>query len=166
MNSANIAIELEKLHPSPSLHLDANLHTQCIEAVENLAGVIWWDCLALLPKNVLLPRSAEYFSRTRAERFGGPLDEVAVAMGGAEAWKKAAAPGGAAEKLVRVLRESKRDEGPFVLGSEVSYGDFTIVSVFECVERTSKEDYGKLMALDPSFGKLHEACRVWLERDD
>lgn len=166
MNSTNIVEKLEKVHPEPSLHLDANLHGPITEAVESLAGVVWWDVLARVPKDLLSPRSAEYFERTRKETFGASLDDVAAVKGGPEAWKAAAAPGGPAEKLSKLLTEHKKDQGPYVLGRQPSYGDFIAVSVFECIERCSKADYHRLLELDPNYGKLHEACRPWLIRDD
>lgn len=165
MNSANIAPALEELHPSPPLHLEAQLHGPITEAVENLAGVIWWDTLALVP-SILPPRSATYFAETRKATFGMSLQEVAAIKGGEQAWKTAAGPGGAAEKLGDLLSKHRKDEGPFVLGSEPSYGDFVAASLFECVERCCKEDYEKLVGLDERFRMLHEACRPWLVRDD
>ena len=165
MNSANIAPVLERLYPERSLHLDAELHAPMTESVESLAGIIWWDTLALIPS--LLPeRSGVYFDETRKAAFGVSLKEMAAAKGGDQAWKTAAEPGGAAEKLAEMLTKYKKDEGPFVLGSEPSYADFVAASLFECVERCCVEDYRKLMALDARFGALHEACRPWLLRDD
>lgn len=166
MNSANTVKELESSHPEPSLHLDAGLHGPATETVEALAGVVWWDALAQLPKTCLNERSAVYFEETRRARFGASLDDVAAAKGGEQAWKTAAAPGGAAEKMGQFLTEHKKDEGPFILGSEPSYGDFIVASVFECFERISPSDYEKLISLHPTFRPLHEACRPWLARDD
>lgn len=165
MNSANTVKELESSHPEPSLHLDADLHGLATEAAEGLALVVWWDGLALLPKTCLNERSATYFEETRKVTFGASLDDVAAAKGGQQAWQTAAAPGGAAEKLGRVLTEHKKADGPFILGSEPSYGDFVVASVFECFERISKSEYQKLITLHPTFRPLHEACRPWLERD-
>lgn len=165
MNSANIAPVLERLYPERSLHLDAEMHGPMTEAVEGLAGIIWWDTLALIPS--LLPeRSAEYFEETRKVTFGISLKEMADAKGGDQAWKTAAQPGGAAEKLGEMLTKYQKDKGPFVLGSEPSYADFVAASLFECVERCYVEDYRKLMALDARFETLHEACRPWLVKDD
>ncbi|KAK5174519.1 uncharacterized protein LTR77_001599 [Saxophila tyrrhenica] len=165
MNSANIAPVLEELHPSPPLHLDADLHGPITEAVENLAGVVWWDTLADVP-SMLPPRSAKYFEDTRKETFGMTLKEFAAVKGGEQAWKTAAEPGGAAEKLGDLLTKHRKDEGPFVLGSQPSYGDFVAASFFDCFERCCKEDYEKMMALDARFKPLHAACRPWLKRDD
>lgn len=165
MNSANIAPVLERLYPSPSLHLDAELHGPITKAAENFAGVVWWDTMAALP-SILPQRSSEYFEETRAVTFGASLKEVARAKGGDAAWKTAAEPGGVAEKLADLLSKHRRDEGPFILGSKPSYGDFIVASVFECFERCCVEDYRKAMALDKRFPALHEACRPWLRRDD
>ncbi len=166
MNSANIAPVLEKLYPKPSIQLEAELHTPMTEAVENLAGVVWWDTLALVTTNNLAERSAKYFEETRKVTFGMTLKEVAAAKGGEESWKTAAQPGGVVEQLGEMLSKHRKDEGPFTLGSEPSYADFIAVSMFECFERCCIEDYQRLMKLDKRFPALHEACRPWLQRDD
>lgn len=165
MNSANIVKVLEDLHPSPSLHLDAKLHGPIQEAMDGLAFVVWWPALPQVP-SMLNPTSSVYFEETRKVTFGASLKEVADMKGGDAAWETAAAPGGPAEKLKDVLTKHRKDEGPFTLGSEPSYGDFIVASVFECVERCHAEDYKRLMALDPTFPALHAACREWLEKDD
>jgi hypothetical protein len=165
MNSANIAPILESLRPTPSLHLDAELHGPITEAAEGLGAVVWWRMLARA-KDLLPERSASYFMETRKATFGASLEELAVLKGGPEAWEAAAAPGGPAEKLRDVLTKHRKDEGPFALGSQPSYGDFIAAGMFECFERCHPEDYEKLVGLDPTFRALHEACRPWLVRDD
>lgn len=57
-------------------------------------------------------------------------------------------------------------DGPFVLGSEVSYADFVVVALSECLRRVHRPDYERFMAFDKSFPELHAACGEWLERDD
>lgn len=57
-------------------------------------------------------------------------------------------------------------EGPFVLGKEVSYADFVVVALFECMKRCDPPGFERLMAFDKSFKGLHEACEEWLKRDD
>ena len=70
------------------------------------------------------------------------------------------------DQLKAELHKHKKDEGPFVLGSQVSYGDFIIASFFESVERVDKAVYDRLVGYDDSFKRLHEGCRPWLERDE
>ncbi|KAK3684544.1 hypothetical protein LTR37_020186 [Vermiconidia calcicola] len=166
MNSINIVSALEQRYPEPTLHLDAELHGPITEAVEGLLFVIWWDALASIPRGVLTEKSASYFAEGRAAYFGTSLDDLAATKGGEKAWEAAAVPGGPADKLKDVLTKHRRDQGPFALGSQVSYGDFVAVGLFECVERSHLESYERLMGLHDTFKTLHEACRPWLARDD
>ena len=48
----------------------------------------------------------------------------------------------------------------------VSYGDFVIASLFECIKRVNMKVYERLIGFDESFKQLHLACRPWLVRDD
>jgi glutathione S-transferase len=165
MNSANIVGKLEELYPEPSLHLDAELHGPMTAAIEGLAGVVWWDTLATIP-SILPERSSVYFTETRKATFGASLEDVAKMKGGPEAWKTAAQPGGAAEQVRDMLTKHRKDEGPFVLGSQLSYADLIAASVWECIEICGPEDYKRLMALDPTFQIHHDACRPYFKRDD
>jgi len=71
-----------------------------------------------VPAKLLNDRSAEYFTRTRAERFGKSLTEIAQEQGGEEAWMEALPP---IKELGQVLA---RHEGPFVLGEDGKLGTF------------------------------------------
>ena len=126
MNSAKIIPKLEELHPTPSLHLDANLHEALEEAVTNLAGTVWWDAYALMPKRILNPAAAESIEKSRAVIFGATLHECAKAKGGPQAWEAAAAPGGPAEKLAKLLTENKRDD--FGRAREITMARMIIVT--------------------------------------
>lgn len=107
--------------------------------------------------------SRSWFAEDRKRRLGMTLEEFAKVKGGEAAW-----PGTeeGLKKLQGLLTAHKKDEGPFILGSTVSYGDFIIVTLFEGLERIRKDRYEKLVAYDERFKKLHEACRPWLKKDD
>lgn len=112
MDSYPIAQALEKAYPTPSLDLEwdkfqevADLTTQLMDSVGP-----WWK--AKVARNLLLPRSAEYFSRTRAERYGMQLDVYEEKLGTEERWVEAKP---IAKKLGDLLREN---DGPYYQGSE------------------------------------------------
>ena len=112
MDSRPIATELETLYPTPPLHLDSPILSQVEKilpaAHEALRGV--W--MPQVPRNLLNPISAEYFERTREERFGMPLSQLEREKGGDEAWVKAAP---VLEEVGGLLR---KNGGPFFLGEE------------------------------------------------
>lgn len=113
-------------------------------------------------RDVVVESSAPYLREIRSKRFGMSLEELEASRGGEQAWQ-AAKPG--FEELKKVLEEEKRDEGPFILGSEVSYGDFIIVALVEGFKRIGEDIGERILGMDERFRKLYEGCGKWMERD-
>ena len=166
MDSINIAKKLESMYPSPSLRLDTHLHEPVTEAVGICAFGLWPDGSLSTFRNVLSDRSALWFAEDRKKRVGMFLEELSTQKGGEAAWKALESPGGPFDMLKDVLTRHRKDSGPFVLGSEVSYGDFVAASLFEGIARTDAKIYDRMMGHDKSFQMLHKACSAWLERDN
>ena len=159
MGSREIAAELEKLHPSPSLHLDSPALPPVEALIPN--AIVSPLRAVMMPKvpRLLNPPSAEYFERTRAEKFGCPLEELAKKTSEDEAWKEAE-PG--IKELGSLL---KKQGGPFFLGETVTYADLFVVATlhfFKCIEGKL---YEKMIGIEPAFAKLYDASKHWLERD-
>lgn len=110
MDSLAIANELETICPSPSLHLDAPSTKATREIVDRLLPRSRGLWVASVPANLLNPKSAEFFERTRAVRFKMSLKEYAAENGGEMGWEKTAE---SLKELGDLLRE---EDGPFVLG--------------------------------------------------
>lgn len=165
VESNNCAEALESRYPEPSLHLDARLHRTIMTKVDQASSNIFPLALVILVQKWLPKRSAEYFAEDRAKRFGISIEDLSKYKG-EEQWEAGEVPGGNFDQLKDELTKHKRDEGPYVLGSQVSYGDFVLASLFESCERVDKQIYDRLMGFDPSFKQLHEACRPWFQRDD
>lgn len=110
MDSWKIALQLEKRYPSPPLQLDSPIIAQVEELLGKnftpLMGVVLPPC----PRNILPPRSAEYYVRTREEKFGTTFDEFEKEKGGDQAWEVAKGP---IKDLANLL---KKQGGPFFLG--------------------------------------------------
>lgn len=110
MDSKSIATALEEEFPQPSLHLDSPILPQVEQVLLRAFMALAPDFLPEVPKKLLNPVSAEYFGRTRAERFGGPLEEVQQNKGGQVAWD-AAEP-----HLLQLAAILKENGGPFCMG--------------------------------------------------
>ena len=162
MDSLAIADKLESLHPSPSLHLDNNLH----KALGPIMGKVSLPLIPVFMPRIgrdIVPESAmAYFQETRGKRFGMPLDELEAQKGGPQAWD-AAKPG--IEDLKAFLKEHKRDEGPFVLGSEVCYADFVIAAMMESLLCIGPDLYEGFAGESEELRALHQACGKWMEKD-
>ena len=116
MDSFPIAGALEMAYPTPSLHLDWEKLQDVIEKTEQLSAATtpWWK--AKVPRNLLLPRSAEYFSRTRHQRYNMPLEQLEKELGTEERWVEAKP---IAEELGAILKASG---GPYYYGSSRKSG--------------------------------------------
>ena len=117
----------------------------------------------VLPKvarNLLNPPSAEYFERTRQEKFGMPLAQLEREKGGESAFEEAE-PG--FKKVGEMLREKG---GPFFLGETVSYADFIVVGALDFLRRVGEGVFERVLGMDPSLGEVYEASKPWLERNN
>lgn len=48
----------------------------------------------------------------------------------------------------------------------VSYADLIFVSFLQFLARIDGDMFQRFLDLDPSFGKIYEASRKWLAKDD
>jgi hypothetical protein len=110
MDSWPIAHSLEKQYPSPSLHINNPIAEQVVNLLAKLRTPLM---PALLPKVpvVLLPNiSADYFNRTRKERFGMSLQEFEKTKTADECLEEAKQPAKETGDLLR------KHGGPYFLG--------------------------------------------------
>ncbi|GAM91572.1 hypothetical protein ANO11243_096240 [Dothideomycetidae sp. 11243] len=162
MDSAAIASKLEELHPTPSLHLDAQLEAE-VDSVVRAAALplvpVYMPCIA---KHVIDPSTVSKFKAGPEKRFGVSLDELERTKGGEVAWE-AVKP--AASNLVELLKRHKKDDGPFLRGSQVSYADFLIVAFFEAARGIDPAIFERLVKMNPAFEELYAASEKWLQKN-
>ena len=161
MDSLLIARALEGLQPEPSLHLDSPYTDRMNAAVEKIWTALRTAIIYRVPQNILNDASVDHFRGTREKRFGGKLEEIAKGK-----WEPAFQQ--AQEGLEHVKEMYGEHDGPFVLGREASWADFVFVGMLRFAEiLTEKGDlFPRLVSFDESFGKVYEACKPWLKRDD
>jgi hypothetical protein len=111
MDSFPIAGALEMVYPTPSLHLDWEKLPDVIAKTLQLSEMTtpWWK--AKVPRNLLSLESAEYFHRTRQQRYNMPLEQLEKELGTEERWVEAKP---IAEELGVILKASG---GPYYKGS-------------------------------------------------
>ncbi|KAK7542558.1 uncharacterized protein J3D65DRAFT_220487 [Phyllosticta citribraziliensis] len=160
MDSQKIIVELEKLQPEPSLHIDSDVLPRVQELMPQIMGALVGVFMPRTPRVLLADVSATYFEDTRKVRFGMPLSQLEKEKGGAPAWEAAKEP---LQKMAALLNQQS---GPFFLGNEVSYADFVLVSFLEYAKRTGQDAYDNIVAVDKSFDEIYKASAKWLERDD
>ncbi|KAI9745389.1 MAG: hypothetical protein M1818_000923 [Claussenomyces sp. TS43310] len=164
MDSAKIAEALEAQQPLPSLQLASPRVGRTQEAVQLTDKALTPVAKTRVPETVLNPGSIEYFRRTRSQRFGMPLEELARSeLAGEAAWTRAA------EGLARVRGVLAEDEsGPYVMGLEPGFADFVLAGFWRFMQVLDRDGdlFGRLMKYDESFPKHFAACEKWLVRDD
>lgn len=160
MDSREIATELEHRYPSPSLWLDSPVLKKVEGLITRLREPLVGVFIPKVPAGLLNPPSAEYFERTRAERFGKSLSEMGRDSDKEKAWAQF-------EPLLKEMGDIlKAEGGPFALGKTVSYTDFVIVSLLQYSKRVDEAIYERAVAIEPSLRIVYDASKQWLERDD
>lgn len=157
-DSATIAAELEARFPSPSLHRDPELEAKADEAAHVTAMALFANYLPRIGRNLITTSSIPTFEKTREKLFGMSLTDLERTKGGEKAWQ-AAEPGFVATKAI--LNEHKKDDGPFILGSQVCYADFVIAATFLAAKRAGHDMFDRIISWDSCFKALYEACEAW-----
>ena len=112
-DSRRIAVQLEKLHPSPPLHLDSPLLPKVEALIPRLMLPLRPVIMPRIPRTILNERSVEYFREVRAQRFGMPLDDLEKSDdGGEKAWENVK------PALEEVASRLKETEGRFFMGND------------------------------------------------
>ncbi|EMC91182.1 hypothetical protein BAUCODRAFT_127097 [Baudoinia panamericana UAMH 10762] len=163
MDSAAIANKLEELYPQPSLHLDAGLHGKATAAGGKVAGPLVPIFMPRVGRDMVAESSVSWFREARHKMFGMSLEDLEATRGGKQAWAAAKA---ATRELEAWVKETKKEDGPFLLGSEVSYADFVIVAFMEALKRIGPDIYDRVCGDEEALVAMHHATTPWLKRDN
>lgn len=163
MDSTAIVPRLEAVNPEPPLPLELDL----LKELEPINGKVLGPLVPLIMpavrRDVLCKESDAWFKKDRERRLGAPEEVYEREKGGEVAWK-GAEPG--QQQLASFLKAQKRDEGPFILGSAVSYPDFVLAGRVEFIRFIGEDNYERLVRPVEGLRELHEACKPWFERND
>lgn len=159
MNSLLIAPYLEETYPTPSLHLSTSPFAEVQEVVNQtmISLVPYW--LPKISQTVMTDEDKKWSYEIRAPEAGYPMEEWENVP--ASACWEAACPG--FERLEAMWGEV--EGGPFLLGREVSYGDFVILGMLGMLGRMGREDLEMCLKWE-GVRELWEASQEWMERDD
>ncbi|CAK3921820.1 Glutathione S-transferase ustS [Lecanosticta acicola] len=164
MDSAAIALKIEARYPQPKIDLAPELQAKVMPLYGQILFQLAGTFFPLIRRNILLEESIAEWTANKETTFGRSMAEM-EANSGEAAWRNAE-PG--FEKLRELLRESKKDAGPFVLGGEVCYVDFIFGAMMECCRKVGGDLYANFARYAPELREIHEACegKGWLEKDD
>lgn len=110
VDSLEIAKTLDKLYPEKPMYIDSDTVKEVQEQFPKMWGALSPAIFVQVPRNLLNPPSAEYFERTRHERFGMSLAEYDAQQGGDKAWQKAE------PEIKNMAVLLKKNGGPFFMG--------------------------------------------------
>lgn len=164
MDSKAIAQVVEKDHPSPPLHLDSP-YLQKLEDLlaPQMMPALRGNYMPFIPKRILNEASVAYWYRTREDKVGMKLDVLEETEGGEPGFAKA-------EPLLRqVTGWLSEKDGPFFMGSTVSYADFVWAAFLIFFRRIGPDKFSHLLERtgDPSLHLgLLAAVEPWSKRDD
>ncbi|KAI0405885.1 putative glutathione S-transferase [Xylaria palmicola] len=164
MDSWEIAEELERLHPSPALHLDSPLRRRLLDELSPAFEHLRAELVLGVPGRLLKEVNHAYWRETRTQWIGMPLEQYQREKGGAVAYE-AAAP--YLRRITALLREN--DGGVFFLGKDISYVDFTHAGFLLMFRQLGEDIYRPTLEAtgNPELHlKFLEALKPWTERDN
>lgn len=164
MDSWAIAQELDKQHPSPSVHLDSPLHQKYVNLLNQVFPKIRPEITEYIPSRLLNEVNFDYWHVTRTERVGMPLAQYAKENGGEKAYKGASPY---LQEITAMLKENKT--GPFFMGDTISYVDFVHAGLLIMFRRMGSDLFQQLLEAtgEPDLHlKFLEGLKPWIERDD
>lgn len=163
MESMAINKKIQELYPEPHVPLELGLLEEMTPINGKILGPLVPVIMPRVRRNVICEPSNDWFKKDRERRLGAPEEQYEHEKGGEAAWK-AAEPG--QEQLSEWLKSQKLDEGPFVLGSRVTYPDFVLAGRCEFAKLIGQDIYSRLVGPIDGLDDLYLACKTWMARND
>ncbi|RKK07578.1 hypothetical protein BFJ65_g17783 [Fusarium oxysporum f. sp. cepae] len=160
-DSRIIADELERLYPEPSLHLQSPCLVQVENAFFNLLSASSGFWLPELPSKVMKPEVAAEWLAHGESVIGMTMQEFKASRGGKSAWREA-------QPIIKDMTDLLEDnsDGPFFMGTTVSYADFIWASLLIFLEfLMGTACLEKLLELGGNAAKHHDllgAVHPWM----
>ena len=160
MGSGTISEFLESKYPTKPVTLKSDLGKRIELDARSAAGIPFTHSVTPRERDILSPRSAEYFQRTREAALGVRLDDMLGADEEAS-WNSVH------DSLTAVseLMLTNSSDGPFILGAEPSYSDFTIAGILQCSREVDERVWERLVRY-PGFARIYEGCEPLMDKRD
>jgi glutathione S-transferase len=159
MESRKIIDALEKLYPTPSLHLDSPYQARVEEFLPKVIAKVRPIFMPLVPVTFLNPPSKAYFEQDRERAIGMPLQEY-HAKNAEQAYRDV-------EPLWKELAGfyAENEGGVWLSGGEVIYADVMVLGMLRMLDRLGVAE--RLWALEggAALKAVYAAAAKWFERD-
>ncbi|VUC25906.1 unnamed protein product [Clonostachys rosea] len=161
MDSPAISEFIEAKYPHPAVPLTSELGLKIQEKFRDVINPIFR--ISVMPRvyHIISPRAQIYFRKSRETLTGLTLEELDDPAKADQAWKSADAD-------LRQLSDwilTHKDDGPFVLGAQVSYTDFWIIGMLEWARVANRAAFERVMEY-PGVKRIHEACQPYMKKKD
>ncbi|PPJ52397.1 hypothetical protein CBER1_09778 [Cercospora berteroae] len=159
MDSEKIIPKIEELYPSPSLHLD---RTDIIDAVKAASGKVFYPLMSwFFPKvqsRILVEEDIAWFEEDRGRRFGMSMADLEKSKSEEDCFE-AAKPG--FEMMEKLLTDFKKDDGPFIMGKEMCFGDLLLVGTVRMMEMLGEDEKEKFLGKVKGLRELYDAGKKY-----
>ncbi|KAJ5677248.1 uncharacterized protein N7477_002881 [Penicillium maclennaniae] len=156
--SALIAEFLESTYPDQPVPLMSSLGNEIETKARRIVGAVLRSAVMPREIHILSPRAQEYFRRTREASLGHSLEDLLVHE--AEYWDQASD----SMRAVAELMQTKKADGPSVLGAKPSYTDF-IAGSLQAARVVDEGVFQKIMEF-PGYKEIYQACLRYMEKKD
>lgn len=163
MDSSAIAARLEADYPTPSIHLDSPYHSQFVVHARNTLVPLQGIFIPLVPVRLLSDASVPYFVTARERDVGSSLEQLSRDRGGEQAWESMS------KALVEITKMLQKNEGPFFMGTTVSYTDFFYAGMLLFFKSLGDDIFDRVRKASGDDGKtmfaLLDAVEPWSKRN-
>jgi glutathione S-transferase len=161
MGSEKIADWLEEQYPDTTPLYPLKSKPLALLMENHLSSVRGFGLYKLVYQGILdsLDDSGrEYYIRTRTELFGENINNPPTSEEIEQIWAQVPELSSLTAQLLQA-----NEEGPYFLGHTRSYADLVLVASLQARRQCNKDAFDKLMAVQPSFKILYNACQDILQ---
>ncbi|KAF8578275.1 hypothetical protein K439DRAFT_1417308 [Ramaria rubella] len=163
--SFEIAQFLDKHYPTPNQLIPPGTVALQMLFQEEITNHLYWNALTnvfspIVP-SILNEPSRVYWHASREKSFGKKLDVLCPK--GSEAWEKQFANAkNALDKFAALLDKNGPEGNILVAGNQVTFSDFTILTLLDTVALVTPEEWEKIKTWHGGrWEKLKEHCAKW-----
>ncbi|KAJ6120440.1 hypothetical protein N7523_004720 [Penicillium sp. IBT 18751x] len=147
IESAFIAEFLESTYPVPPVPLTSGLGNEIETKARRIVGAVFRSAVMPREIHILSPRAQEYFRHLLVQE--------------AECWDKASD----SMRAVGELMQTKKADGPFVLGTKPSYTDFFIAGSLQAARVVDEGVFQRITEF-PGYKQIYEACLPYMDKQN
>jgi glutathione S-transferase len=161
MDSFDIAQFLESTYTDQPVRLTSDLGSEVRSQTRALFAPAFRISVSPREAKILLPRSEEYFRRRLEATLGHRLEDLLNPEKEEQAWNEVSKGMQTIDEMV----QTQRAAGPFLLGAQPSFTDFTLAGSMQCA-RTVDEGVFQRIIKYPFLKEIYDGCLPYMDKKD